>query len=75
MSDKLDQTPCPRCAQLTLEIQVGLKVKELGTFSLAGHQIKASAVSAPILRCPCGWEHWGWFETGYACFGDWKDQP
>lgn len=73
MSDDIAKTPCPGCGALALSIQVGIRLKELGSFSLAGQQMKASGSHAPILRCTeCAWEHWGWFETGYACFGDWE---
>lgn len=72
MSNKLHETPCPECGNLTLRITVGMRLKELGSHSLAGQQVKASASSAPILRCECSWEHWGWFEDGYACFGNWE---
>lgn len=50
---KVEETLCPQCGAGpgTLSITIKLVLKPLGTFSLAGAQMKASAYEAPILEC------------------------
>lgn len=53
--DDLANTPCPVCGKKTLELEMRLEAAELGTFSLAGHQMKFSAREWPYLVCRnCG---------------------
>lgn len=54
---KVEDTPCPRCGQKTLRIEWRLEVKPIGSFSLSGQQMKASALEWPWLVCGnCGVE-------------------
>lgn len=41
---------CPRCGG-DVDLTVDMYAKEIGTFSLAGAQLKVSAETAPTLRC------------------------
>ncbi len=55
----IDDSPCPACGTGpgTLSLQVGsrLQARPLGTFSLAGAQMKVAAIASPVLRCSaCG---------------------
>jgi len=51
----VEETPCPGCGALALRIEERLEAKPLGTFSLAGQQLKASAWLWPWLVCgACG---------------------
>lgn len=53
--DELRMTPCPACGQLTLDIEMRLLAKPLGTYSLSGRQMKFSAYEWPYLFCrSCG---------------------
>lgn len=50
-------TPCPSCGEKTLRIEARLAAKPIGDFSLAGAQMKVSAVEVPWLVCDnCGVE-------------------
>lgn len=54
---KIDETPCPACGSKSLRIEERLTTKPIGSFSLAGVQMKVSAVSKPWLVCgTCGIE-------------------
>lgn len=59
-TDKLETSPCPQCGEvgkLRIEYRDKLVAKPLGSFSLAGAQMKVSArrVQAPFLCCDaCG---------------------
>lgn len=65
---KLDTTPCPDCgATGTLTIDVKLVANPIGSFSLAGAQLKVS----PVLSCTatgCGFEQVGDFDGRHAVF-------
>ena len=53
----IDDTPCPSCGVKGLRIEYRLTAKPLGSFSLAGAQMKVSAVRVPWLICgTCGVE-------------------
>lgn len=69
-SDPLEEvaaaTPCPLCREKALQVEYrpGLYAKPIGTFSLAGGQMKVSAhrVQWPWLVCrtpDCGFEEKG----------------
>lgn len=52
MAGTIKRTPCPKCSKVGgLFISIKLIAKPLGTFSLAGAQVKASAYQAPVLEC------------------------
>lgn len=66
-----EQSPCPRChaAPGTLAIGSTLSARPLGEFSLAGYQMKFSAVEVPVLTCSaCALRVVGRFEDGHAVF-------
>lgn len=47
--------PCPSCGASPLELSWGLVARPLGTWSLAGAQMKTSAVEWATVSCPaCG---------------------
>lgn len=50
--------PCPKCTRVgKLRIEMKLVAKPLGTFSLAGSNLKFSANEIPVLYCDgCGLE-------------------
>ncbi|HEX5522788.1 MAG TPA: hypothetical protein VFX53_05040 [Pedococcus sp.] len=52
--EPVPDVPCPSCDQSTLDVEWRLVAKPLGSFSLAGQQMKVSAVETPFLVCPCG---------------------
>jgi predicted RNA-binding Zn-ribbon protein involved in translation (DUF1610 family) len=57
--------PCPNCQQPTLHIEEKLKARPLGSFSLAGAQMKFSARAGVFLVCrSCGAEAEGVVEDG-----------
>lgn len=60
IEDQLREHPCPGCGHRTLELQLKLVSRPIGTWSLAGQQPKTSAVEWPYLVCTT--EHCG-FET------------
>ncbi len=43
--------PCPFCGQRKLELRWWLEAKPVGTFSLAGAQLKFSAVENAVVQC------------------------
>lgn len=46
---------CPQCQGSPLELRWGLVARPLGTWSLAGAQLKTSAVKVAEVHCPaCG---------------------
>ncbi len=52
MTDTITKTACPKCTKVGgLHINIQLVSKPLGTFSLAGAQVKTSAYQAPVLEC------------------------
>lgn len=61
-TDKLDTALCPKCSEvgkLRIEYRSKLAAKPLGSFSLAGAQMKVSAteIQVPFLCCDaCGLE-------------------
>lgn len=53
----IDNAPCPACSTPpgSLSLTETLEARPLGTWSLAGAQLKTSARSAPVLNCSvCG---------------------
>lgn len=55
----LARVPCPRCDNRTLTLEEKLEARPLGTWSLAGRQVKTSAVWWPYAVCTtegCGFE-------------------
>lgn len=67
--------PCPVCAAAPgcLTVTVRLVAKPLGSFSLAGAQVKVSAEECPVLHCSaCGLEVVGRFDGDrhHAVFPD-----
>ena len=53
----MEDVPCPRCGNKTLEIETRLKAQPVGTYSLAGQSLKVSAVQRYWLVCrTCGIE-------------------
>lgn len=63
---------CPWCVrQGGLEIIRGFVAKPIGTFSLAGAQMKLSMIEAPLLRCTlCKRQVSGRFDGTDAVFPD-----
>lgn len=54
---KAEETPCPRCGELSLKIEWKLHAKPLGSFSVAGQQMKLVCQEWPYLVCKsCGVE-------------------
>lgn len=51
IEEAVGKTPCPVCRQLTLRFTMRLEAKPLGTWSLAGQQLKSSAVEWPYVVC------------------------
>lgn len=49
--DPLAGVPCPTCGELTLRIETRFETRPLGTWSLAGRQLKTSAVRWPYAVC------------------------
>lgn len=48
----LPTLPCPRCGTVgALKLSTVLRARPLGTWSLAGLQLKTSAVNVPALVC------------------------
>lgn len=51
------QLECPMCGHVGFTVSWKLVAKPLGTFSLAGHQMKVSAREVPVVKCDgCGLE-------------------
>lgn len=50
--DVLKTLACPDCKTVgSVELTMRLVARPLGSFSLAGHQMKTSAVNMPVLAC------------------------
>jgi hypothetical protein len=49
--DQLREIPCPNCGECNLFLGSGLRARPIGSFSLAGAQMKVSANTVPALRC------------------------
>ncbi len=47
-----ENTPCPSCGHIGLTLKTTLLPKPLGTYSLAGAQMKLSAIETLIWSCP-----------------------
>lgn len=47
----LSQIPCPNCDLRNLYLGTGLVARPVGSFSLAGAQMKFSARDVPAIRC------------------------
>ena len=61
--------PCPSCGAYRIRILHELEVRPIGTFSLAGAQMKVSAIIVPVLKCDnCGLTLRGVIKDGYAIF-------
>lgn len=55
--DEILSTPCPACGQLYLILETRWDTSDIGTFSLAGMQMKLPAVVEIWIRClNCGVE-------------------
>lgn len=53
----VSDTPCPACGQTTLSIEERFEPKPVGTWSLAGAQMKLTGKMWPYVRCSnCGVE-------------------
>lgn len=66
-----ETSQCPRChaGPGTLQIRSTLQARPIGEFSLAGAQMKVSAVEVPVLTCSaCDLHIVGRFEDGHAVF-------
>lgn len=79
MTDTIDRTPCPECgfvkndhptSRTGLYIDIEFVAKPLGTFSLAGVQMKVSGRELPVLKCRnCPFELVGEFDgNSHAVF-------
>jgi transcription elongation factor Elf1 len=57
---------CPKCgAENTVEVKRGFRAQPIGSFSLAGNQMKVSAVEIAIATCTnCDLRLEGHLETG-----------
>jgi hypothetical protein len=82
MTGTIDRTPCPQCGLASnLYIVIEFVAKPLGTFSLAGAQVKFSGRELPVLKCRnCPFMLVGDFDgEGYAVFnpagGQSSDSP
>lgn len=52
MSRSILTAKCPGCGMRgSLKMAIEIMAKPIGTYSLAGQQMKVSAVEAPVLRC------------------------
>lgn len=69
---KIAQARCPGCqTQGTLSITMKLVAKPLGSFSLAGAQMKVPVRELPVLQCSatyCTFSVTGRIENGKAVF-------
>lgn len=52
--ETLAHVPCARCGVHALELFLKLEARPLGTWSLAGAQLKTSATTWPYVRCDVG---------------------
>lgn len=77
MTGTITITPCPQCQEVgDLNIIIELVAKPVGSWSLAGTQIKYSAQRLPILRCDhCTFKLVGKFDgDSHATFSPPKDE-
>lgn len=51
IEDRVAATPCPACGQSRLRFTTKLESRPIGTFSLAGAQLKTSAIEWPYVVC------------------------
>lgn len=52
MSGSINRTPCPGCGMINnLYISVEFVAQPIGSFSLAGMQMKVSGRERPVLKC------------------------
>lgn len=51
IESRLARVPCPSCGELTLRVETRLESRPLGTWSLAGVQLKTSARTWPYAVC------------------------
>lgn len=51
MSQRVEEVACPACGEHDLKIVVRLRARPIGSYSLAGHKVKFSAVNWPYLVC------------------------
>ena len=51
MTASVAETPCPQCGKKQLEIERRLTAKPIGSWSLAGMQMKMTAVDWPWIVC------------------------
>lgn len=52
---KVEDAKCPVCGKKMLRIEMRLRARPIGSYSLSGRQMKASAVEWPYLVCDgCG---------------------
>lgn len=67
---KIEETACLTCNRVgTLYIEVKLVAKPIGSFSLAGAQMKVTAESKPFLLCSvCDFERIGEFDGDHVVF-------
>lgn len=66
---KLVYQQCPRCPSPVLWLDLIMFAKTIGTFSLAGAQIKVPAQTVPRLTCQaCNWNLIGKIEDNQAVF-------
>lgn len=65
--------PCPACAEQPALVLTWplFAARPLGTWSLAGHQLKTSAIEYALVRCG----HCGWSVTGDLVDGDFVAHP
>jgi hypothetical protein len=56
--EELDSVTCPNCGDTGLVLETRLKAQELGTYSVAGTQMKISAGYVPVLTHACGFEEY-----------------
>ena len=62
---RLPETPCPACGAVALRVEQRLEAKPIGTWSLAGSQMKVFAGYWPWLVCgACGVEARGEIDDG-----------
>lgn len=58
--ERIQSTVCPKCQESTLKVEYRLKTQPVGSFSLAGQQMKFSALEWPWVVCSgCGAESEG----------------
>lgn len=65
VAKRAGEVACPACGHEGMKVKWKLVAKPVGTFSLAGRQMKFSACEAPVLYCPNG-------ECGVEATGKWE---